>query len=118
MNKYWIQSLSEWAPEAPVYSCKDIDDAIESIENVRKINKELREALEEAINIIHYLDWRIVELKAKASLSKENKVAVELQNSKKQESGLLELMSRKEELLNELAEIDKQINELQAKTYK
>ncbi len=72
MNKYWIQSLSKWAPEAPGYSCKDIDNAIESMENVRNINKELREALEEAINIIHYLDWRVTELEAKLSLAKEN----------------------------------------------
>jgi len=39
----------------------------------------------------------------------------ELKNAKTQEKGLLELMARKEELLEELAEIDKQINELQAK---
>jgi len=71
VGRYWVESLSEWAPEEPVYSCADINDAIQSIENVRRINKELREALQGAIRIIHYLDWHIIELKAKISLEKE-----------------------------------------------
>lgn len=72
MTKYWIKSLSEWAPEVPAYSCSHIDDAIKSMETVRHINDELRKALDEAINIIRYLDWRVVELEAELSLRKED----------------------------------------------
>lgn len=72
MTKYWIKSLSEWAPEVPAYPCSHIDDAIKSMETVRQINDELRKALDEAINIIRYLDWRVVELEAELSLRKED----------------------------------------------
>ena len=40
----------------------NIDDAIKSMENVRKINEELRSALEEALEIIRYLDEHIINL--------------------------------------------------------
>lgn len=75
MNRYWIKSLSEWAPGEPIHSCADIDNAIKSMEVVRQINQELRDTLDEAINIIRYLDYRIIELEAKISLlnDKEDK---------------------------------------------
>jgi hypothetical protein len=72
VNRYWIKSLSEWAPGEPAYSCTEIDDAIKSMETVRQINKELREALEEAVSIIRYLDYHIIELEAKISLLNED----------------------------------------------
>ncbi len=71
MNRYWIKSLGEWAPGEPIYSCADIDNAIKSMEAVRQINQELRDTLDEAINIIRYLDYRIIELEAKLSLMQE-----------------------------------------------
>jgi hypothetical protein len=70
-GKYWIKSLSEWAPEEPVYPHDDLDDVIKSIERIRQINQELRDDLDKALNIIRCLDWRITELKAELSLLKE-----------------------------------------------
>jgi hypothetical protein len=62
MPKYWIKSLSEWAPDEPYNSCPEIDKAIEHMEQVREINEELRKALKEAIEIIQRLDDLVLSL--------------------------------------------------------
>lgn len=68
MNRYWIKSLNRWGPVIPIDCHNVIDNAIKSMEVIRQINTQLRDALDEAITIIHYLDYRITELEAKISL--------------------------------------------------
>ncbi len=77
MNRYWIQSLNEYTPEipaAPPRNFKNLVKEIKFIDEIKELereNLELRRVLENAIIIIHYLDYKITELKAKISLLKE-----------------------------------------------
>lgn len=64
MRSYWIKSLNEWAPNEPEFSCPDIDTAIDAIERVRKVNEELRAALDASLETIKYLDSMVCELEA------------------------------------------------------
>jgi len=77
MNRYWIQSLNEYTPEIPAAPPRNFENLareikfIDEIKELERENLELRRALENAITIIHYLDYKIVELKAKISLLNE-----------------------------------------------
>jgi len=77
MNRYWIQSLNEYTPEIPAAPPRNFQNLakeikfIDEIKELERENLELRRALENAITIIHYLDYKIVELKAKISLLNE-----------------------------------------------
>ena len=73
MNKYWVQALSTWAPEIPSASHINFNDPIKAISELQQENEELRKDLENAVAIIHYLDYCITELKAKISLLNEDK---------------------------------------------
>ena len=77
MNRYWIQSLNEYTPEIPAAPPRNFQNLakeikfIDEIKELERENLELRRVLENAITIIHYLDYKIVELKAEISLLKE-----------------------------------------------
>jgi hypothetical protein len=77
VNRYWIQSLNEYTPEipaAPPRNFKNLVKEIKFIDEIKELereNLELRRVLENAIIIIHYLDYKIAELKAEISLLKE-----------------------------------------------
>ena len=77
MNRYWIQSLNEYTPEIPAAPPRNFENLareikfIDEIKKLERENLELRRVLENAITIIHYLDYKIVELKAKISLLNE-----------------------------------------------
>lgn len=79
MNRYWIQSLNEYTPEipaAPPRNFQNLAKEIKFIDEIKELEREnlelrralenaIRRALENAITIIHYLDYKIAELKAK-----------------------------------------------------
>ncbi len=77
MNRYWIQSLNEYTPEIPAAPPRNFQNLakeikfIDEIKELERENLELRRALENTIAIIHYLDYKIAELKAKISLLNE-----------------------------------------------
>lgn len=77
MNRYWVQSLNEYTPEIPAAPPRNFKNLakdikfIDEIEALERENLELRKALENAIATIHYLDYKITELKAEISLLKE-----------------------------------------------
>ena len=71
MNRYWIQSLNEYTPEIPAAPPRNFQNLAKEIKELERENLELRRALENAITIIHYLDYKIAELKAKISLLNE-----------------------------------------------
>lgn len=77
MNRYWIQSLNEYTPEipaAPPRNFKNLAKEIKFIDEIKELereNLELRRALENTIAVIHYLDYKITELKAEISLLKD-----------------------------------------------
>ena len=61
-------------PAAPPRNFENLAREIKFIDEIKKLereNLELRRVLENAITIIHYLDYKIVELKAKISLLNE-----------------------------------------------
>lgn len=71
MNRYWIQSLNEYTPEIPAAPPRNFQNLAKEIKELERENLELRRALENTIAVIHYLDYKITELKAKISLLKE-----------------------------------------------
>ena len=71
MNRYWIQSLNEYTPEIPAAPPRNFQNLAKEIKELERENLELRRVLENAITIIHYLDYKIAELKAEISLLKE-----------------------------------------------
>ena len=77
MNRYWIQSLNEYTPEIPAAPPRNFQNLakeikfIDEIKELERENLELRRVLENAIIIIHYLDYKITELKAEISLLKD-----------------------------------------------
>ena len=71
MNRYWIQSLNEYTPEIPAAPPRNFQNLAKEIKELERENLELRRVLENAIIIIHYLDYKITELKAEISLLKE-----------------------------------------------
>ena len=71
MNRYWIQSLNEYTPEIPAAPPRNFQNLAKEIKELERENLELRRVLENAITIIHYLDYKIVELKAEISLLKD-----------------------------------------------
>jgi len=71
MNRYWIQSLNEYTPEIPAAPPRNFQNLAKEIKELERENLELRRVLENAIIIIHYLDYKIAELKAEISLLKE-----------------------------------------------
>lgn len=64
MARTWIKSLNERIPEGPVFSCPEIDNAIQSLKNIREINDDLRSSLETAAELIETLDDMVIELRA------------------------------------------------------
>lgn len=71
MNRYWIQSLNEYTPEIPAAPPRNFQNLAKEIKELERENLELRRVLENAITIIHYLDYKITELKAEISLLKD-----------------------------------------------
>ena len=71
MNRYWIQSLNEYTPEIPAAPPRNFQNLAKEIKELERENLELRRALENTIAVIHYLDYKIAELKAEISLLKE-----------------------------------------------
>ena len=71
MNRYWIQSLNEYTPEIPAAPPRNFQNLAKEIKELERENLELRRVLENAIIIIHYLDYKITELKAEISLLKD-----------------------------------------------
>lgn len=72
-GKYWIKAISEWAPEEPVIMHTNFNSLIKDIKDLHHENIELKKQLENAVATIHYLDYKITELKAELSLLKEEK---------------------------------------------
>lgn len=71
MNRYWIQSLNEYTPEIPAAPPRNFQNLAKEIKELERENLELRRALENTIAVIHYLDYKITELKAEISLLKD-----------------------------------------------
>jgi chromosome segregation ATPase len=125
MVGYRIKALNEWAPEGPAYSCPDIDDAIESMENVRKANEELRSSLGNATEVIQTLDQMVLDLQAdldarQSDLQASDELIGRMEDKiKTLENGLEEVLeenkileARIETLLDQRAWLERQTEEV------